>query len=41
LGDAVMRNGLSDLYGSHSLVNKDAAVGHLKSNSSILDQKKA
>jgi hypothetical protein len=33
LGDAVMRDGLSDLYGSHSLVNvnKDAAVGHPKS----------
>jgi hypothetical protein len=26
-----MRDGLPDLYGSHSLVNKDAAVGHPKS----------
>jgi hypothetical protein len=31
LGDAVMRDGLSDLCGSHSLVHKDAAVGHQKS----------
>jgi hypothetical protein len=28
LGDAVMRDGLSDLCSSHSLVHKDAAVGH-------------
>jgi hypothetical protein len=31
LDDAIMRDGLSDLYGFHSLANKDAAVGHAKS----------